>query len=214
MKKRLLIVLVLIAAMLTAACGAQTQNKADLSAVQDRLGVLDAYKESIQKNQANGTEPNTKGTTSEFTFGMSREKIIAMETLPLSQEYTDALDYSGSGIYGYDMMLTYWFNADDQLESISYSMLGDNYLETVNSLMSSLRGDYGEPSESGFYDSNDTAVTFADDAAIMQAVDADGTYYYAAFKDSIGIDIELFARQKDASYDFWVYFTDYNYYQK
>lgn len=210
--KRLLIVLVLLAAMLTAACSGPAHNKADMSAVQDKLNVLDVYKESVQKNQTN--PDTTAENISEFSFGMSREMIRAMETLPLSTEYTDALDYSGSGIYGYDMMLTYWFNADNQLESISYSMWGNKYLETVNSLMASLRSDYGEPSESGFYDSNDSTVTFADDTKIMQAVDADGVYYYAAFKNSSGIDIELFARQKDAGYDFWVYFTDYNYYKK
>ncbi len=212
MKRRLLIVLVLLAAMLAAACGGPAQNKADMSSVKDKLNVLDVYKESIQKNQTN--TGNTAGTFSEFSFGMSMETIKAMETLPLSTEYTDALDYSGSGIYGYDMMLTYWFNADDQLESISYSMSGDKYLEIVNSLTALLRGDYGEPAESGFYDSNDTAVTFADDTEIMQAVDAEDVYYYAAFKNSSGIDIELYANKKDAGYDFWVYFTDYNYYKK
>ncbi len=215
MKKRLLIVIMMFTAILSAACSGPAENKADLSAVQDKLNVLDVYKENIASTQSKGIEFEADaGIFRNYRFGMSKEMISSLETLTLSKQFTDALDYTGSGMYGYDMLLTYWFNDDDQLESVSYSMQNAEFNKTLTTLMDGLRNELGEPTVQGYYSSTDVPVAFDTDDQAMQAVDTDGSYYYAAFTSPSSIKTELYANKKDAGYDFWVYFTDYSYYKK
>ena len=213
MKNKALVLMILLAVTLLGACTAIPDNKVDMTAVQQKLNAIDAYKAGIKDNQVVEQDYDAaQGTFRSFNFGVSKEIVQSMETLPLEKAYTDALDYTGSGIYGYDMLLTYWFNGDDQFHSASYSMEGDNYLDTVSSLKAGLSGDYGEPTESGYYDSADTAVSFASDIEALQAVDNEGAYYYASYQDANGISVELYARKIDTGYDYWVYYTDYTYY--
>jgi hypothetical protein len=197
--------------MLLSACTGITDSGVNKSAVQEKLKTIDEYKAGITGSQVKDNDL-MDGTFRSFKFGVSKEIVQSMETLPLNEEFTDALDYSGSGIYGYDMMLTYWFSGDNQLYSASYSMENSKYTDTVNGLMEALSGEYGDPAEAGSFDSAETAVTFDSDTEAMQAVDNDGAYYYAVFVDSSGIDIELYARKIGTGYDYWVYYTDYSYY--
>lgn len=218
MKLKLLTVMVLAVAGLLGACMAVSDGAVDMTAVEKKLNAIDAYKEGLPDNR-NNNEVNTGvnpqlGNLRSFYFGMSKEIVRSTETLTLDKEFTDALDYTGCEIYGYDMLLTYWFNSDDMLSSMSYSMQGENYLDTVNSLMDGLRGDYGEPTSSGYYDTADVSVTFDSDDQARQAVDAGSTYYNAVWTLDDDIYAEMYARKIETGYDYWIYYTDYNYYEK
>ncbi len=214
MKLRLLTVMILIAALLLGACTAASDNAVDQTAVEQKLNALDAYKESLPgNNTVNNDFDAQKGVFRSFYFGMSKEMVRAMETLTLNQEFTDALDYTGSKIYGYDMLLTYWFNSDNMLGSVSYSMQGNAFLDTVNALMEGLRGDYGNPVSFGYSDTFNEAVAFDSDDQALQAVDTGSAYYNAIWWLDNNIHVELYGRKTDTGYDYWIYYTDYTYYK-
>lgn len=216
MKNKTLILLVLMAATLLSACAGIPDNAVDMTAVQEKLNKLDGYKQGITATQSDSQQEYNPamGTFRSFNFGVSKELVQSMETLPLNQVYTDALDYTGSGIYGYDMMLTYWFNADSQLGSVSYSMQGQEYQTAVDSLTEGLRGDYGEPVDVGYYDTSNNELTFDTTEEAQQSIDTGGAYYSAVWRLDNDVHIELYARKIDTGYDFWVYYTDYNYYSE
>jgi hypothetical protein len=204
-------IMILVTMMLLSACTGIADTQVDIQAVQSRLQQMDAYKQSINK-QTQQAYSTGDATFRGFSFGTSKELISAMETLPLSEQFTDALDYTGSSLYGYDMLLTYWFNSDEQFYGASYNMQNDVYLDTVNTLTAGLHGDFGEPVEAGYYNDTDIALTFDSEDKAMQALEKGDAYYYDAFVDANGIKVELFARRYDNSYDYWVYYTDYTYY--
>lgn len=210
MKLRGLMLAGTLAAVLLSACTAVPDSEVDMAAVRQKLGVLDGYKATLRANGADDYNA-AEATVRSFSFGVSKQLVKTMETLTPAGEYTDALDYSGGGLYGYDMLLTYWFNSFDQLGCVSYSMENDMYADTRSGLMAMLAG-YGEPADAGYYDSADEAVAFDSEAEALAAVEEGGVYYYARIPQSNGIDIELYARRIDTGYDYWVYFTDYAYY--
>lgn len=213
MKKNILISLILLAVILLSACAGIADSQVDISAVQNKLDDIDAYKASLPEVQSTAQDSQDEPFRG-FTFGTSMEMVGALETLPLSEQYSDALVYSESALYSYNMLLTYWFNTNDQLSSISYNMQNDAFFDTLNTLMTGLRGDYGEPYQFGYYDKENTVVSFASQAKALDAVDNDGAYYYEAFTDANEIQIELYAQKKDAGYEFWMYYTDYLYYNE
>lgn len=213
MKRKGFALAVALAAMLLGACTAIPDSGVDIAAVRQKLGVLDGYKDAMAVNRADTQDYDARdATVRSFSFGVSKQLVKTMETLTLAKEYSDALDYSGGALYGHDMLLTYWFNSFDQLSCVSYSMENDTYADTLDSLMPALRAGYGEPADAGYYDSADEAVTFDTKAAALDAVAEGNAYYYALFVQSNGITIELYARRTDTGYDYWVYFTDYDYY--
>ncbi len=214
MKLRLLTVMILASAIWLCACTAASDGAADMTAVEQKLNAIDAYKESLSgNNTVNKDFDAQKGVFRSFYFGMSKELVRDIETLALNQEFTDALDYTGSKIYGYDMLLTYWFNSDDMLGSVSYSMQGEAFLDTMNALMEGLRGDYGNPVSFGYSDTSNEAVTFDSDDQALQAVDSGSAYYNAILWLDNNIHVELYARKTDTGYDYWIYYTDYTYYK-
>ncbi len=216
MKKKMLILMISLAAMLLGACAGIPDNQADMSAIKEKLNKIDAYKEGISASQLASQQDydSEMDTFRSFNFGVSREIVQSMETLPLSQAYTDALDYTGSGVYGYDMMLTYWFNADSQLGSVSYNMQGEEYQAVVDSLTEGLRGDYGEPVYIGYYDTSNNELTFDTNDEAQRSIDTGDAYYNAVWWLDNDVHIELYARKIDTGYDFWIYYTDYNYYSE
>ncbi len=215
MKLRLLTVMILIAAILLGACTAIADGAVDIAAVEQKLNAIDAYKEGVPDNEAGMNDINPQeGIFRSFSFGMSKEMVRSAETLMLDEKFTDALDYLGSEVYGHDMLLTYWFNSDDMLSSVSYSMQGEKYLETVNSLMEGLRGDYGKPVSAGYHDMSDDNVTFDSDDQVLQAVDSGGAYYNAVWWPDNDIRMEMYARKIDTGYSYWIYYTDYTLYKK
>lgn len=216
MKNKTLILIILMSATLLSACAGIPDNAVDMSAVQEKLNKLDAYKKGITVTQSAGQQDfdPAMGTFRSFNFGVSKEIVQSMETLPLNQAYSDALDYTGSGIYGHDMVLTYWFNADNLLGSVSYSMQTKEYQPALDSLTEGLRSDYGEPADVGYYDISNNELTFGTNEEAQQSIDTGGAYYSEVWRLDNDVHIELYARKIDTGYDFWVYYTDYNDYSK
>jgi len=211
-KAKAICIMVFLAAVLLCACGGIPDSDVDIDSVKGRLKQIDAYKKSVPENREARQDYSTADATFRgFNFGVSKEMVGAMETLALSEQYNDALDYTGSTLYGYDMLLTYWFNKDNQLYSAGYSMQNDQYSDTMNRLIARLRGDYGEPYQTGYYDDTNAAVTFNTEREALQAVDDGNAYYYAAFADDFGTQIELCVQNSDAGYQYWVCYTDYSY---
>lgn len=213
MKKSLFILMILFITIMIGACTEIPDSQVDISVIQNKLDTLDAYKESLPDVKASEQDYDiTDATFRGIYFGTSMDMVGTLETLPLSEQYSDALDYTGSGVYSYDMLLTYWFNSNDQLFSASYSMNNSELFETFDALMTGLQSDFGEPLELSYYDDSNASVTFDSQEQALNAVDNDGAYYYAYFVDDNGINIELYAMKGDTDYEFWVYYTDYSYY--
>jgi hypothetical protein len=79
--------------------------------------------------------------------------------------------------------------------------------------MTGMSGDYGEPQESGYYDStSNAAVRFDTEEDALKAVDSGEDYYYAVFADESGIRITLDAGRVNTGYDYYVTYTDNTYY--
>jgi len=212
-KAKLIIGMVVLIAVLLSACTGIPDSQVDINTLQGRLRQIDTYKKTVPDIQESQHAYNKSNATFRgIKFGSSMEMVSMIETLPLIEEYTDALDYTGSGLYGYEMLLTYWFNLDDQLYRVAYSMDNDRFFETVDSLAAALQGDYGEPHTAGYYDYENAEIIFETEEEPLQAIGTQSAYYYEAFVDDNGTQIELFAEKTDDSYGYWVCYTDYSYY--
>jgi len=212
-KVKLFVVMVMLAVLLLSACSDIPDSQVDIDTVRARLQQIDDYKQSVPDTKEIQKAYNTSDATFRgIKFGLSMEMVSAIETLPLSEQFSDALDYTGGAIYGYDMLITYWFNLDNQLYRAAYSMTNGQYFDTVESLTAALKKDYSEPYVAGYFDYENAGVAFDTSEEALQAVDSKNAYYYEAFVDDFGTQIELFVEKTEDRYGYWVCYTDYSYY--
>ena len=85
-----------------------TQDKLDK--INDRLELIDDFKEQIVLVEpTDSTQKYKSDTFRGIPFGTYRSDVLTLETLPLLNEYTNAVDFASTLMFNYSMTPTYWF---------------------------------------------------------------------------------------------------------
>jgi hypothetical protein len=208
-RKAMTFTLLVISALLLASCAAIADSQVNHTSIENRLEKLDAFKQTIPARPAALAGELSALSFRSVAFGSTMTSVKAVETQPLANSYSNALDFEPVSFYSYSMQPTYWFNETGQLYSGSYSMQHSDYAAIAQDLQSRLTADFGQPAEVSYYDYSYGAVTFASGPEAQAAIDSGDTYYFVSYADSDGLTIELYVQGASAGgYEFYIYFTD------
>lgn len=134
MNKKLATMIAMLVATMLVLCGCAGVG-AQASDIYDRLDKLDAYKEiTIEHRVSSEQEQDAMqayGTFRNVPYGYNMFDVIRLETLGAVQAYDNAIDFELVGIFGYTMLPTYWFNADEQMYRGSYYARTSDYIKVV-----------------------------------------------------------------------------------
>lgn len=216
-QKTLVIVLLLLTSFCLSACGSGVSDEAvDIDSVKVKLNKIDEYKQSIVIPTPTPKPAPVGPTFRDVPFGVTMAEVKQTETLTVTEEYTNALDFELTDFASYQMQPAYWFNEAGFMYRGGYYMVTDTLLPTFNDILDELSKLYGDPAEYNYYDNNDVIMTFETSDEGMQAISEGAVYYYVDFTYA-GIDIALYAQRSDDSteeqllYDIFIEFTDYTY---
>lgn len=208
--KRTILALVLtaVSVLLFASCAAP-DGSVGYASSQRGPAASDAYKEALQSQSAAPVEGSSPLSFRGIAFGATVSEVIFTETLDIAGPYSNALDFEPVEMYTYNMTPTYWFDEASLFFSGSYSMQQSEYATVTQTLQAHLTADYGQPAEAGYYDFENSSVSFASEDEAVTAVDSSSAYYYVSYNTSSGLVVELFVQASEAGgYDHYIYYTD------
>lgn len=215
-QKTLVIVLLLLTAFCLSACGGISDEAVDIGSVKAKLGEIDAYKKTIVKPTPTPESEPVIPTFRDVPFGVSMEEVKQLETLAVTEEYTNALDFDFTDFSSYQMQPAYWFNEAGQMYKGGYYMETDSLLPAFNDILDRLYELYGDPGEYNYYDNNGLIVIFDTKDEGREALNKGEVSYYVDFTYQ-GIDIALQVQLSESStddkviYDIFIEFTDFSY---
>ena len=211
-RKAITFSLLVISALLLVSCTAIADSQVNHASIENRLEKLDALKQAIPARPIALAGSLSVLSFRGVAFGSTMANVKDIETQPLADSYSNALDFQPVSFYSYSMHPTYWFNETGQLYSGSYSMQHSEYAAIAQDLQSRLTADFGQPAVASYYDYNYGAVTFASEAEAQAAIDSGDTYYFVSYASSDGLTVELYVQAASAGgYEFYIYFTDPGY---
>ena len=199
-----------------AACTTRTTEE-KLTEINDRLSLVDEfYENSAPELMENSVDPYKSASFRGIPFGSFRTSVKSRESLEITSEYTNAIDYAPAKFLDYDMVPTYWFNSSDQLYSGSYYMSAKVDLEEfASNITNELKGIYGQALDINYYDYDNNLITVSESENISDLVDRREAYYFAWFAYD-NIDVELIIErslsdQSQVKYDIIIYYIDDSY---
>ncbi len=207
--RKVLLPLLIVLVLMCASCSAASDTGG--ASVEERLAQIDAYKETISTR----TEPEASGSVTSalsfrgIPFGSTMSEVKSAEMQPLTNEYSDALDFEPVTIYSYSMVPSYWFNGTGLFYSGSYSVTQSDYQPAVENLQSALTAEFGEPAETGYYDYSHTSITFASNDEAVAAIRGGEAYYLTSYTGGDGLSVDFYA-ESDGSGGFacYIFYSD------
>ena len=208
----------LIVAAALMLCGCSISSSDTSQDVQDRLDKLDELKKTIEQIPAaarESLEAQASGAFRDVPYGSSRDDVFFLENQDTLEEFDNAIDFEYVEIFGYQMLPTYWFNANEQMYRGSYYMKTDEeIIDIMRAFLPQLEELFGSALETSYYNYGNELLELSEAKAIA-AVSEGNAYFYAWYYYDI-IDIELYIEvdtsAKDVPiYEVYVNFTDYTY---
>lgn len=208
-KTILALVLTAVSVLLFASCAAREDDSVAYASAQQGPAASDAHKEALQSQSAAPVEGASPLSFRGIAFGATVTEVIFTETLDIVGPYSNALDFEPVEMYTYNMTPTYWFDEASLFFSGSYSIQQSEYATVTQTLQAHLTTDYGQPAQAGYYDFDNSSVSFASEDEAVAAIDSGGAYYYVSYNTSSGLVVELFVQASEAGgYDHYIYYTD------
>lgn len=220
MSRKLIAISALIVVAALALCGCSLSSQDHVSQnVQNRLDKLDELKERIaeQNPQPSGEpfEANVNGRFRDVPYGYNRTDVVRIETLDVVEEFDNAIDFDYVEMFGYSMLPTYWFNANEQMYRGSYYMKTDEeIIDVTRTLLPQLKSLYGNAMETNYYNYSNEIIELSEAKAI--AAVKEGTAYFYVWYSYGAIDVEVYIEAQTPSksvpiYAVYVNFTNYTY---
>lgn len=211
------IMCVAIVVIIAPACSKDLSGE-ELDKVYDRLELVDEFNEqNVLSLSENPIVSQQEGTFRNVPFGSLRSDVESHETLQMSVQYDNAIDYTPTPVFDYNMVPTYWFNSSDQLYRGTYCCESSQPMdEIINSISKKLSNIYGQPEHSDFYNADHEVAVWNSEDELAGLIENNLVYYYADYiSNDVEVDFYLEINENSSAenivYDVCIMFTDNSY---